>query len=133
MTEHKYVLKSKEKLNERKIAFVEYIGNFLNDGRGDIFSENATLADGGRREMMNVYYPVSEYDYIWYIRRDTDQEWVFQARSIENEFGKASEQFKRHFQAWVYPLSIFTESQFQNIKNPQYFIRGGYCIQCYGI
>ena len=92
------VLKSKEKRNERKMALVEYIGNFLNDGKGDIFLENATLTDSGRKEMMNVYYPVSEYDYIWYIRKDTDQEWVFQARSIENEFGKASDQFQRNFQ-----------------------------------
>jgi hypothetical protein len=129
-TEHKRVLKSKEKRNERKMAFVEYIGNFLRDGRGDTFLENATLEDSGRRMMMDVHYPVSEHDYIWYIRKDTDQEWVFQARSIENEFGKASDQFQRHFQAWAYPLSE-AEAQYQGIKiaseknNPQYFIRGG--------
>lgn len=137
--EHKRVLKSKEKRNERKMALVEYIGNFLNDGKGDIFLENATLTDSGRKEMMNVYYPVSEYDYIWYIRKDTDQEWVFQARSIENEFGKASDQFQRNFQAWAYPLSK-TDAQYLRIKiesekkDPKYFIRGGYFIHgCHGI
>ena len=145
--EHNRVLKSalhacgfaaKEKRNERKMALVEYIGNFLNDGKGDTFLENATLTNNGRREM-DVHFPVSEYDYIHYIRKDIDQEWVFQAKSFEKEFGKASDQFHRHFQAWAYPLSE-TEAQYQGIKkdsekkDPQYFIRGDYYIHgCLGI
>ena len=62
-----------------------------------------------------------------------------QARSIENEFGKASDQFQRNFQAWAYPLSK-TDAQYLRIKiasekkDPKYFIRGGYFIYgCHGI